>query len=73
MMQSGDVLGVEIARVSDSGRLPDIDVTASQTASETTCSSSTTNSDGSQPCSAPGSAGSAIIVASFSGTAMRSA
>ena len=42
----------------DSGRLPDTDVTASHVASVTTCSSSTISSDGSCPCSAPGSAGS---------------
>ena len=73
MMQSGVVLGVEIARVSDSGRLPDMLVTASQTASPTTWSSSITRRLGSHPCSAPGSAGSAIIVESLCGTRSRSA
>jgi hypothetical protein len=36
MIESGDAAGVEIANVSDSGRFPDTDVTASQTASVTT-------------------------------------
>lgn len=47
MTLSGDAAGVLIANVSDSGRLPDTEVTASQTASVTTCSSSTINKLGS--------------------------
>src|SRR5699024_10748581 len=54
--------GVEIASVNDSGLLPVTDDTASQTASVTTCISSTISNDGSQPCNAFGSAGSGTSV-----------
>ena len=72
MIESVDAAGVLIARVNDSGRLPEADVTASHTSRVTTWSSSTTNRDGSQPCSASGSAGNGTSREPRSGNSIRS-